>query len=184
MNVGKQFEADWKRSIPTKTAWYYRLRDSGATYYGGGDNLRFSVDNLCDCIVYKYPCIYLFELKTCDTPSIPLQNILGAYDKDADRYRKAKHLIEMADAETFKGVGAFVVIYFRGNVNRTFAVSADKIYKLVYHSDFNRKSIPWQWCEENGVEVGMKLRRVHYDYDVEGLLNALKKSDDVMKRID
>ena len=38
MNTGKQFEADFKASVPSD-AWCYRLKDSAATYYGGNDNL-------------------------------------------------------------------------------------------------------------------------------------------------
>ena len=36
MNTGKQFETDWKSSMP-KDAWCYRLKDSAATYYGGDE---------------------------------------------------------------------------------------------------------------------------------------------------
>lgn len=176
MNVGKQFEADWKRSVPPD-AWCYRLRDSGATYYGGSNNLRFSVDNICDFLIYRYPCHYLFELKTCDTPSIPLQNILGSYNKETGLYRKAAHLIDMADAERFKGQSAYVVIYFRGKVNRTFAVPAGKIKALVFEQGYSKKSIPWAWCMEQGIEVGMAKRRVHYNYDVDRLLTAIERKE-------
>ena len=40
LNTGKQFEADWKKSMPPD-AWCYRLKDSAATYYGGNENLSF-----------------------------------------------------------------------------------------------------------------------------------------------
>ena len=59
MNTGKQFEADWKKSMPPD-AWCYRLKDSAATYYGGNENLSFSVDNICDFDVYRYPTAPLF----------------------------------------------------------------------------------------------------------------------------
>ena len=71
MNTGKQFEADFKASVPPD-AWCYRLKDSAATYYGGNENLSFSIDNICDFLVYRYPMNHLFELKTIETPSIPL----------------------------------------------------------------------------------------------------------------
>ena len=36
MNAGKRFEADWRDSIAkAENVWYYRFRDSPATYYGG-----------------------------------------------------------------------------------------------------------------------------------------------------
>lgn len=77
LNTGKQFEADWKKSMPPD-AWCYRLKDSAATYYGGNENLSFSVDNICDFDVYRYPMHHYFELKTIETPSIPLTKILEA----------------------------------------------------------------------------------------------------------
>lgn len=55
LNTGKQFEADWKKSIPPD-AWCYRLKDSAATYYGGNENLSFSVDNICDFEVTAIRC--------------------------------------------------------------------------------------------------------------------------------
>ena len=80
MNTGKQFEADFKASVPSD-AWCYRLKDSAATYYGGNENLSFSIDNICDFLVYRYPMNHLFELKTIETPSIPLEKVFGKYDK-------------------------------------------------------------------------------------------------------
>ena len=87
LNTGKQFEADRKKSIPPD-AWCYRLKDSAATYYGGNENLSFSVDNICDFEVYRYPLHHYFELKTIETPSIPLEKILGKFDRDKQRFHK------------------------------------------------------------------------------------------------
>ena len=56
-----------------KDAWCYRLKDSAAAYYGGNESLSFSIDNICDFDVYRYPMHHYFELKTIDTPSIPLE---------------------------------------------------------------------------------------------------------------
>ena len=110
LNTGKQFEADWKSSMP-KDAWCYRLKDSAATYYGG-------------------------------------------------------------HAASFKGQTAHVVINYRGKVNRTFAVPASAV--LEYMQTQTRKSIPWQWAALNGIEVEQHLLRVHWRYDVEGLLRVLE----------
>lgn len=53
LNTGKQFEADWKKSMPPD-AWCYRLKDSAASYYGGIEveqhqlrvHWRYDVDGL------------------------------------------------------------------------------------------------------------------------------------------
>ena len=171
LNTGKQFEADWKSSMP-KDAWCYRLKDSATTYYGGNENLSFSIDNICDFDVYRYPMHHYFELKTIETPSIPLEKILGRFDRERQKYHKLKHITDMAHAASFKGQTAHVVINYRGKVNRTFAVPASAV--LEYMSTQTRKSIPWQWAALNGIEVAQHLLRVHWRYDVDGLLKKLE----------
>ena len=171
MNTGKQFEADFKTSVPSD-AWCYRLKDSAATYYGGNENLSFSIDNICDFLVYRYPMNHLFELKTIETPSIPLEKVFGKYDKAKCKYRKEKHITDMVDAMGYSGQTAHVIVNYRA-VNRTFAIPASKVLAFRYNE--NRKSIPWQWAEQEGIEVKAKRLRVHWRYDVDALLRRLEK---------
>lgn len=174
LNTGKQFEADWKKSMPPD-AWCYRLKDSAASYYGGNENLSFSIDNICDFDVYRYPMHHYFELKTIETPSIPLTKIFGSYDPAKQRYHKLRHIQDMAAAAGFKGQTAHVVINYRGKVNRTFAVPADVVLDFLLHEP--RKSIPWQWAALHGIEVAQHQLRVHWRYDVDGLLKKLEETE-------
>lgn len=171
MNTGKQFEADFKASVPSD-AWCYRLKDSAATYYGGNENLSFSIDNICDFLVYRYPMNHLFELKTIETPSIPLEKVFGKYDKAERKYRKEKHITDMVEAMGYSGQTAHVIVNYRA-VNRTFAIPASKVLAFRYNE--SRKSIPWQWAEQEGIEVKAKRLRVHWRYDVDGLLKRLEE---------
>lgn len=174
MNTGKQFEADFKASVPFD-AWCYRLKDSAATYYGGNENLSFSIDNICDFLVYRYPMNHLFELKTIETPSIPLEKVFGKYDKAKCKYRKEKHITDMAEAMGYSGQTAHVIVNYR-SVNRTFAIPASKVLAFRYNE--SRKSIPWQWAEQEGIEVKAKRLRVHWRYDVDALLKRLEKENE------
>ena len=176
MNVGKQFEADFKASVPSD-AWCYRLKDSAATYYGGNENLSFSIDNICDFLVYRYPMNHLFELKTIETPSIPLEKVFGKYDKAKCKYRKEKHITDMVEAMGYSGQTAHVIVNYRA-VNRTFAIPASKVLAFRYNE--SRKSIPWQWAEQEGIDVKAKRLRVHWRYDVDGLLKRLEKENEKM----
>lgn len=171
LNTGKQFEQDWKNSIP-KDAYCYRLRDSAATYYGGNENLAFSVDNICDFIVYRSPLMHLMELKTIDTPSIPLQKIFGKYDPEKKRYHKIKHIKDMIAAAQTEGITAHVIINYRGKVNRTFAVQAFDV--LQFSVTESRKSIPWQWAAEHGTEITQRQLRAHWRYDVDEFLKEIE----------
>lgn len=172
LNTGKQFEQDWKNSIP-KDAYCYRLRDSAATYYGGNDNLTFSVDNICDFIVYRSPLMHLMELKTIDTPSIPLQKIFGKYDPEKKQYHKIKHITDMVTAAQTEGITAHVIINYRGKVNRTFAVQAFDV--MQYSITESSKSIPWQWAAEHGTEITQRQLKVHWRYDVDGFLKEIER---------
>lgn len=171
LNTGKQFESDWKSSMP-KDVWCYRLKDSAASYYGGNENLSFSIDNICDFDVYRYPMHHYFELKSIGTPSIPLDKIFGRFDREKNRYHKEKHILDMARAASFKGQTAHVVINYRGKINRTFALSAADVLEFLRTE--NRKSIPWQWAALHGIEVPQRILRVHWRYDVDGLLRKLE----------
>lgn len=171
LNTGKQFEQDWKNSIP-KDAYCYRLRDSAATYYGGNDSLTFSVDNICDFIVYRSPLMHLMELKTIDTPSIPLQKIFGKYDPEKKQYHKIKHITDMIAAAQTEGITAHVIINYRGKVNRTFAVQAFDV--LQFSVTESCKSIPWQWAAEHGTEITQRQLKVHWRYDVDGFLRGVE----------
>ena len=48
-STGKIFEEDIKKSVPTG-CFYYRFIDNAASF-SGGDNVRFTSHNLCDCMV-------------------------------------------------------------------------------------------------------------------------------------
>ena len=82
----------------------------------------------------------------------------------------------MATAASYKGQTAHVVINYRGKVNRTFAVPASAV--LDFLRTQTRKSIPWQWAALHGIEVEQHQLRVHWRYDVDGLLKKLEEMED------
>lgn len=172
LNTGKRFEADWRDSVP-RSVWYYRLRDSPGNFYGGAqEGVRFTADNICDCVLFKYPMLCLVELKTIDQKSIPLTKIFGDWKKEKGVYKKEKHIREMAAAAQHDGISAVVVIEFRP-IRRTFAVSAADV--LAFLAAGERKSIPWQWAAVKGIEVDQRQLKVNWRYDVAGLLARLEK---------
>ncbi len=96
---------------------------------------------------------HLFELKTIETPSIHLEKVFGKYDKAKCKYRKEKHITDMVEAMGYSGQTAHVIVNYRA-VNRTFAIPASKVLAFRYNE--SRKSIPWQWAEQEGIEVKAK----------------------------
>ena len=183
MNAGKRFEADWRDSIRKNgDAWYYRFNDSPATYYNGSqEGIRFATDNLCDCQVYRYPNLYLFELKTMETASASLTSMFGKFDPEKAAYKKEKHLRDMSAAAQRKGVIALVVINYRAT-EHTYACGVDAILGFIESAKAGgRKSVPEPWCESNGIVVESRRLRVNYRYDVAGLMDALGKTTAFLK---
>lgn len=173
LNTGKRFEADFKASIPAG-CWYYRFKDNPAAYYGGGqEGLRFASDNICDCQIYKAPFLHLIELKTVGTLSAPLASLFGRYDAEKGRYKRQKHLEDMAQAAEYAGITASVVINYR-LTEHTYAVPAGELLPALQRvAAGGRKSLPEQFCRERGVLVAQRKLRVNWRYDVENLVHAL-----------
>ena len=171
MNTGKRFEADWKASVPAD-AWYLRLKDSPATFYGGAqEGVRFSADNICDSLLFRAPVLYLVELKTVGTPSASLESMFGKFDPAKGRWKKQKHLADMAKAAQRPGIAALVVINFRAR-GVTYAVPAEAVLDFMRLTlDGGRRSIPPAWCAEHGVLVGQRQLRVNWRYDVAGMMD-------------
>lgn len=174
LNTGKRFEADFKASVPPG-CWYYRFRDSPASYYGGGqDGLRFTGDNICDCQIYRAPFLHLFELKTVSSKSASLTAMFGAFDRSSGRYKKQRHLEDMAQASENNGITASVLIFYRIS-EHTWAVPAASVLKALQESaEGGRKSITEDYCATYGITVPQRQLRVNWRYDVEALVNALE----------
>lgn len=178
MNSGKRFEADFKASIPPGI-WYYRFRDSPATFYGGEaqEGVRFSLDNICDCQLYCWPCLHLIELKTVDTPSAALTSLFGRWLPDKGEYKKQKHLRELSEAAGHRGITASVIIQYRRTGN-AYAIHPDAILHFIELStQGDRKSIPELWCAQSGFAVESRQLRVNRRYDVRGLVARLAEGE-------
>ena len=150
----------------------FKVETISICYYKNTD-LEKAIDRLF-VDVDRYPMNHLFELKTIETPSIPLEKVFGKYDKAKCKYRKEKHITDMVEAMRYGGQTAHVIVNYRA-VSRTFAIPASKILAFRYNG--SRKSIPWQWAEQEGIEVKAKRLRVHWRYDVDGLLKRLEKEN-------
>lgn len=176
LNSGKEFEADWRRSVPPDV-WHYRLRDSPATFYGGAqEGIRFAQDNICDCILYRSPYIHLVELKTVAQSPAGLGAMFGKFDPEKGRYKKQKHLEDMDAAAAHPGVVASVVISYRAS-GYTYVVPVSRILSFLNAAihGCGRKSIPESWCLEHGAQVPQRLLRTHYRYDVGEMMTRAER---------
>lgn len=156
-NAGKMFEEDFKKSVP-KDCWVYRFKDGTANFNGTkNENVRFQAHNICDFQVMTDKCLYLLELKSHAGTSIPFNCI------------RSTQLKEMTEIEHEK-IKSFFIFNFRNIGNGgTIAVEAHKVKEYIETAE--RKSIPFSWCEENGIKIGMQLKKVRWRYDLEKFFN-------------
>jgi recombination protein U len=156
VNAGKIFEQSWKNSMP-ENVFYYRFRDGTASWGGESENIRFQANNIADCLMYLKPTLWLVDLKSHKGKSIPF---------NCFRDNQVK---ELSKAMMHEGIKAGFIVNFR-DVEETYFVKANDVEYYIAHSE--RKSIPLDWCRENGIRIGQRLLKVHYRYDVEGLLKG------------
>ena len=163
-NKGKVFEQDFQNSCKSQLD-LTRLKDPSSSFNiacaGCKKQVtRFSPQNICDFIGYKYPNMFLFELKSCAGTSIPFKNIV--------KNNKDKRLQDMAHKSEKKGIKAYVIFNWRAVQDVTYAVSAIKV--KMYINAAERKSIPMDWTIEEGIKLLAQKKITRYSYDLSDLI--------------
>ncbi len=140
--IGKIFEAEIKASFPSDF-YVERYKDDTAGFYG--------VSNPADYRLYKYPLTFLLELKTHKGKSIPLAKIRD--NQVQGMYKASQH----------KGIyGGFILNY--RDLEETYYIAVAQMVEFINAQE--RKSIPVEWCRENGIRIAQRKKRVRYSYDL------------------
>lgn len=162
-NLGKIFEENWKKSVP-EYIFYYRFRDSGSSFYGGNQGLRFSVSNIADCFLQDpFTGLHLIEQKNHKGKSIPLSCIIGTRRNDKPT-TKERQIDDLYDASKYASVYAHLIVFF-SDVERCFALPISKL-KLFINTE-ERKSIPIEYFEQYGDEIEVTKLRTNYRFNIE-----------------
>lgn len=140
--IGKIFEEEIKASFPPEF-YVERYKDDTAGFYG--------VSNPADYRLYKFPFTFLLELKTHKGKSIPIDKI------------RPNQIHGMVKAAMHKGIYAGFLINFR-DLEETYYITMQDM--IVYINSTDRKSIPVEWCRENGIRIGQDKKRVRYSYNL------------------
>ena len=158
-SVGKIFEEEVKASFP-KDFYVERYKDDTAGFKG--------VANPADFRLYKYPLLFLLELKSHKGKSIPLDTIRGSQLKEM---KKSNHHI---------GIYCGFLLNYR-DLEETYYISFSALvaeyYTVNHKGEFEvklggRKSIPVDWCREVGTRIDQKKKKVRYTYDLERWLEG------------
>lgn len=150
--VGKIFEEEVKASIPTDF-YVERYKDDTAGFSG--------VSNPADYRLYKYPYTFLLELKTHKGKSIPLDKIRDSQIKG------------MYKAIQYKGIYAGFLINFR-ELEETYYITVQDLVGFINLK--LRKSIPVEWCRENGIRIEQTKKRTRYTYNLSKWLGGYYES--------
>lgn len=156
-NLGKQFEQAFRKSIPiSDKIYYYRLKDTATSYYGGNDNLRFSQNNIADSIMFYngnfLSYLFILEFKSHKGKSLPLTCI------------RDNQLKEMTEASKKIGVRPMLVVFF-SDVEKCYALDIEDVNIFIKLCD--RKSIPIEYFENNAKEIEVIKLRTNYKYNIE-----------------
>jgi penicillin-binding protein-related factor A (putative recombinase) len=158
MTEGKQFEKDFKDSVPDDV-FLYRFKDGTANWGDKNENTltRFQAQNICDFMIFTGARLFLLELKTTKSLSLSYNNI------------RDNQVKEMTKAVGFINITAGFIVNFR-TVNKTFFMSIALYNKCVEKLD--RKSIPLSVFENHAVLIQQEQKLVHWRYDIEQLISC------------
>ena len=162
MNEGKKFEEQFKKSMPDHV-WWNRYKDG--TKWMKGDNTHFQVFNIADFEFNDGNYQYIAELKSTAQQSIPFKNIV-----DFDKKSSVQKFEEMKRATLFDFLYPCYIFNFRKN-EKTYCIHAK--YVIDYIETADRKSIPFDWCVINGIELKGYKMRTNWKYDVKQLLRVI-----------
>lgn len=162
-NLGKIFEQNFRKSIPINNKiYYYRLKDTASSYYGGNAMLRFSQNNIADAFMFYVgdfvTNLFILEYKNHKGKSLPLSCI------------KKNQLEGMIEANNNIGVIPMLVVFFC-DIERCFSLEIEYVEKFI--NEENRKSIPLEYFEKYGVEIEAIKLRANYRYNVEKWLQQI-----------
>lgn len=157
LTPGKQFEADFKNSIP-KDCYHYKPTDSAVGFDIEHSTQRFSRESPYDLIICRNGQMYGFELKSNKEKRM-------SFSGKTPRI-KPKQVEELLKAEN-AGAKAGLVLNFR-TYEKTYFIKASVFKRFMDTS--GKKSVNLNDAEEMGMEIPFRLLKVHYRYDLEELL--------------
>jgi penicillin-binding protein-related factor A (putative recombinase) len=165
MNSGKQFENDFKDSIPNEIYWI-RLKDP-AQSFGDNTNLRFSLPNPYDYLMYIDNLLFVLELKSNQSTSFSIQHTKEEKGKDI----KLHQIEGLTEASKFPGVYAGLVLNFRKTCN-TYWLDIKKFNE--FNNETDKKSINEEDAKKfDGVLIESQIKKVRYKYFIGKLIEKI-----------
>lgn len=170
MNAGKDFESQWKASVPPGV-YYERIKDPAQSFFKQ-DSLRFSPANKYDCFMYRYPTLFTIELKSTKGTSMTFYHKDCESDGKKHTYMIKKCQIEgLLESRKHKGIVSGLVLNFRKTAH-TYFIDIFDFVKMV--NELEKKS--FNECDlqnYNAWVIPQKLKRTNYTYDISKFIEVI-----------
>lgn len=159
MNPGKQFEEDFKKSVP-KDVYYLRLHDSAIGFDVASSTQRFALQSPYDVVLCRQGRMYALELKSNQEKSM-------SFSGKTPRI-KERQVDELVKAENANAI-AGLVLNFRSQ-EETYFILASEFKRFM--ETCGKKSINIADARSIGVLIPCKKLKVHFRYDLNTILNV------------
>lgn len=175
MNVGKKFEENFKKSIPSY-CMLHRLKDS-AMAYNNSKGTKFTWDNPCDffCFDSKSHFLFAFELKSTKSKSISFERKQHEKSSKMVKYHQISALKQMS---IYDGLIAGFIFNFRdekNNAERTYfqnIIHFDKMSKGIDKTSFNEMDL----ILNNAVKIKGVRKRINYIWNIDEFLQIYREA--------
>lgn len=167
MNVGKKFEENFKKSIPSY-CMLHRLKDSAMAYNNNKDT-KFTWNNTCDffCFDSKSHLLYAFELKTTKYKSISYET---EYNKNSSKMVKYHQIESLKKLSQYDGIIAGFIFNFRdekSGIERTYFQNIIDFYSMcqkINKASFNEIDLT---MNGNAIKISGIKKRVNYQWNLD-----------------
>lgn len=155
------------------TCWLYRLRDNAASF-AGGNNTRFTSNNICDYIAFDdiTRTLFLWELKSTQGTSLTFwREDFEIKGKSQSFMVKKNQIIGLKEASKHNLVAGFL-INFRDLNNDTFFILIDDFLDMT--NGLNKKSFNiYDLKSHNAILVDSSKVRTRYTYNIDKLIKEI-----------
>lgn len=173
MNKGKEFEKDFKNSVPDNV-YFYRIADTATGWSHNhedtsseSNNIRFTPKNHFDCFIMLKG--FPLELKSTQGTSFSF--------KGTSPMIKEHQIKELTKASKIIGVIPGFIFNFRSlKINKTYFLHINDFNKFTTQttkSSINEKDI----ITYGGIEIESYLKRTKYGYRIDKLIERLLNND-------
>jgi recombination protein U len=176
INSGKQFEDNFKKSVPDY-CYCHRLKDSSQSFIDSGLS-DFSRQNPCDFYLYdtKNRIFYAAELKSSKQKYISFENI--DEEKPKQKMIRKNQILSLIEICKYNNIIAGFFFNFRDEehgIERTYFQNIDMFMKMY------RKIGKWSFNEidlllYSGIKINGDKLRVNYRWNLDEFLERQSKN--------